>query len=73
MSRALNVDATMEDVVAMAAKHRAAISAIEPLIPQGTRVVFVTANDAATVARAFGSRILAGTVTRSPWRQQHVS
>ncbi len=72
MSRALNIDATVDHVVALSAKHNAAISAIEPLLPTGTRVVFMNADDAAVVARAYGLRILTGPVTRTPWRQQRV-
>lgn len=70
MSRALNVDATIPQVVAMARKHDVAISAIEALEPHGTRVVMVTGDAAAVLTRAFGSRVLTGAVTRAPWRQQ---
>jgi ABC-type sugar transport system substrate-binding protein len=70
MSRALNIDATLDAVVAMSAKHSAAISAIEPLLPRGTRVVFMNADGAAAVARAYGTRVLNGAVTREPWKQR---
>jgi hypothetical protein len=70
MSRAVNIDASLEDVVAMAAKHDARISAIEALHPQGTRVVFTNAGDAAVVAKAYGRRVVTGSVTRVPWKQQ---
>jgi hypothetical protein len=73
MSRVLNIAATLDHVVALSAKHNAAISAIEPLSPSGTRVVFMNADDAAVVARAYGSRVLTGPVKRTPWRQQHVN
>ena len=73
MSRAVNIDATVEEVVALSAEHNAAISAIEPLLPQGTRVVFVNADGAANVTRACGDRLIAGPVTRSAWGQQRVS
>lgn len=73
MSRALNLDATIDHVIAMSAKHKAAISAIEPLVPQGTRVVFMNAEGAALVAQAYGARVLTGAVTRTPWKQQGVS
>jgi hypothetical protein len=72
MSRAVNIDATMEAVVAMSAKHKAGISAIEPLMPSGTRVIFNNADDAAVIARAYGKSVLTGPVTRQPWRQQRV-
>lgn len=67
MSRAINVDATHAEVVAMAAKHDAIISAIEALQPKGTRVVFMNADSTAVVARAFGSRVIKGPVVRTPW------
>ena len=70
MSRALNVDATIPQVVAMARKHDIAISAIEALEPQGTRVVMVTGDAAAVLTRAFGGRVMTGAVIRAPWRQQ---
>jgi predicted xylose isomerase-like sugar epimerase len=67
MSRAINVDATHDEVLAMAAKHGVVISAIEALQPSGTRVVFMNADATAIVTRAFGSRVLKGPVTRVPW------
>ncbi|WP_448664725.1 hypothetical protein ACG3SL_08665 [Sphingomonas sp. CJ20] len=70
MSRALNIDATVDDVMARCAKHNAAISAIEPLQPRGTRVVFMNGEDAAVMARAYGAKVLTGAVTRTPWRQR---
>lgn len=72
MSRAVNIDATVDQVIAMSEKHKAAISTIEPLLPAGTRVVFMNAEDAAVVARAFGSHVLTGAVTREPWRQRRI-
>jgi hypothetical protein len=72
MSRALNVDATIAEVVAMSAKHDAAISAIEALKPTGTRVVYVNVDGAAAVSRAYGARVLKGAVTRVAWGQQGV-
>ncbi|MET0308752.1 MAG: hypothetical protein ABW023_08605 [Sphingomonas sp.] len=72
MSRALNIDAPVDAVIAMSAKHKAAISAIEPLMPKGTRVVFMNADDAAVIAQAYRTRILSGAVVREPWRQRNV-
>jgi hypothetical protein len=68
VSRAVNIDADQADVVAMAAKHKAAISAIESLHPRGTRVVLMNIEDANTVAKAFGKRVLTGAVTRTRLR-----
>ncbi|MGV3481054.1 MAG: hypothetical protein ACO1O3_13975 [Sphingobium sp.] len=72
MTRAVNVDAAVDHVIATSAKLKAVISAIEPLVPSGTRVVFVNADDAAAVARAYGSKILTGAVTRTHWAQRRV-
>ena len=52
----------------MAAKHNAAISAIEPLHPRGTRVVLMNIDGAQAVAKAFGKRVLTGAVTRTRLR-----
>ena len=73
MSRALNIDASLDEVISMAAKHKAEISAIEALEPSGTRVVFTNADGAAVVARAYGRRVLTGAVVRTPWRQRRVN
>lgn len=67
MSRAMNVDASHADVIAMCAKHNATISAIEPLLSGGTRVVMMNGDDAATVRRAFKSKVMEGKVTRTLW------
>ncbi|OJY51493.1 hypothetical protein [Sphingomonas sp. 67-41] len=73
MTRAVNVDAAIDHVIATSARLNAVISAIEPLIPSGTRVVFVNADDAAAVSRAYSSKVLTGAVTRSHWAQRRVS
>ena len=73
MSRAVNVNATVAEVIAMAAKHGAIVSAIEQLVPEGTRVAFMNGDAAATVARAFGRRVLEGTIVREPWTQQRIN
>jgi hypothetical protein len=69
MSRALNIDATVDHVRATSAKLKIVISAIEPLVTKGTRVVLMNADDTAAVARAYGSRVMTGPVTRSHWLQ----
>ncbi|UIJ44200.1 hypothetical protein LZK98_14090 [Sphingomonas cannabina] len=51
----------------MSAKHGATISAIEALVPKGTRVVFVRAEDARAIERIYAARLLAGSVTRTPF------
>ena len=67
MSRAMNVNIDQAEVIARCAKHNAAISAIEPLLSGGTRVVLVNADDAAVMRAAFGSKVIDGTVSRTKW------
>lgn len=64
MSRALNIDADRAHVEATAGKHKAAISAIEPLLPRGTRVVFVNMAGATAVAKSYGRKVMTGKVER---------
>ena len=66
-SRAMNVNATKAEVVAMCTKHKAGISAIEPLLKGGTRVVLMNGDDAATIRRAFKSKLLADDTARTMW------
>ncbi|MCW4461309.1 hypothetical protein OK349_06290 [Sphingomonas sp. BT-65] len=68
MSRALNINATQEHVVAACAKHKIPISAIETLQSGGTRVVMNNADDTARVAKAYGSKVIKGVATRFPTR-----
>jgi len=71
MSRAINLDATLAHVTDMCAKHSATISIIEPLQSGGTRVVLLNTHDAAVIARAYGAKVLTGTVERMPIRPRH--
>jgi len=68
MSRAVNIDASRADVLAMCNRHDLRISAIEFLHPVGTRVVLYNLEDSATLTTAFAGKILAGQVTRQPLR-----
>jgi hypothetical protein len=68
MSRAINLAAAAAHIRDMCVKHNAAISAMEPLRSGGTRVVFMNADDAAIVAKAYGSKVLTGPVLRMPSR-----
>jgi hypothetical protein len=68
MSRAFCVSLSMDNVLAMCAKHQATISAVEPLHSGGTRVVLINSDDAAVMGRAFAGKILTGTVVRTPSR-----
>ena len=71
MSRALNLDASLAHVTDRCAKHAATISVIEPLQSGGTRVVLLNAHDAAVISRAYGNKVLTGTVERMPIRPRH--
>jgi ABC-type sugar transport system substrate-binding protein len=68
MSRAINVNATKDHVVATCAKLKVPISAIEALRSGGTRVVMNNADDTAVIAKAYGSKVITGAVTRTPTR-----
>lgn len=68
MSRAINVKLTQNEVRATVLKHGAVISSIEPLFPQGTRVVLTNADHAALLRRAFATEIITGPVARTPLR-----
>ncbi len=67
ISRAVNVSVEQAQVIAMCKKHDATISAIETLPSGGTRVVLMNSEDAAKIIKAFGSKVLTGTVTRTHW------
>ncbi len=67
ISRAVNVSVEQAQVVTMCKKHDAIISAIETLPSGGTRVVLMNSADAAKIIKAFGSKVLTGTVARTHW------
>jgi hypothetical protein len=67
ISRAVNVTVTQAQVVTMCKKHDAIISAIETLPSGGTRVVLMNSADAAKIIKAFGSKVMTGTVARTHW------
>lgn len=68
MSRAININATQDHVIATCAKRNVPISAIEVLQSGGTRVVTNNTDDTATLAKAYGSKVILGAVTRMPTR-----
>lgn len=68
MSRAINVNATEAHVIATCAKRKLPISAIEALRSGGTRVVMNNSVDTAAVAKAYGTKVIAGPVQRTPTR-----
>jgi len=70
MSRAINIDATRSEVIAMCEKLHTPISVIERLHPAGTRVVLHNAHDAGIVAQAYDGKLMTGVVTRIPIRSR---
>jgi len=68
MSRAININATEAHVLATCAKRGVTISAVETLHSGGTRVVMNNAVDTATIAKVYGSKVIAGPVERTPTR-----
>jgi hypothetical protein len=68
MSRAINVNATLDHVIATCAKRKVPISAIEALHSGGTRVVMNNTHDTALIAKAYGRRVISGAVVRTPTR-----
>jgi hypothetical protein len=68
MSRAININATQDHVKAACAKRKVPISAIETLRSGGTRVVMNNVTDTAIIAKAYGSKVISGEVTRTPTR-----
>lgn len=64
MSRAINVNATPAQVTQACAKQGVAISAIEALQSQGTRLVLNNAADTATMSKVFGAKVMTGVVQR---------
>jgi hypothetical protein len=68
MSRAMNLSLSQDEVEAAVLKHGAVISAIEPLLPSGTRVVLTNAEQAASLRRKLKSQLIEGKVRRTPLR-----
>lgn len=71
MSRALNVDAPREHVLATCAKLRLSYTQLESLVSGGTRVVLLNTDDAARVGKAYKGKIIDGLVTRVPTRTKY--
>ncbi|WP_442680479.1 hypothetical protein ACSBM8_04600 [Sphingomonas sp. ASY06-1R] len=71
MSRALNLDAPQEHVLATCVKQKVAITQIEALVSGGTRIVLKNGDDAATIGRIYKSKVITGPVSRIPSRMMH--
>ena len=66
-SRAINVTSSEAEVRAACAKHDLQISAIEPLLSGGTRVVMMNGDDAEKMRKVFKGKIVTGDVRRTAW------
>lgn len=66
MSRALNVDATESEVSAACLTMGVDTTAIEVLIPSGTRVVCRNSEGALALRKKFKAKLIEGPITRSP-------
>ena len=67
MSRAINVDATPDEVLKACQRQGVTISAIEALQSGGTRVV-LNADATEKMQQAFGRKVMTGAVRRMPLR-----
>lgn len=65
MSRALNIDATLQEVSACCDKYAIGISVIEPLQSGGTRVVLNNGGDTEKLRHRMKNRMIDGPVVRS--------
>ncbi|MHA6721180.1 hypothetical protein ACX40Y_17235 [Sphingomonas sp. RS6] len=72
MSRVVNIDAAVQQVLATCAQQQARISAIEPISPSGTHVVFARVEDAERIRRVYRDRLLDGVVTRTSGGRRRV-
>lgn len=66
MSRAMNLSATAAEVTAICAGLGVSTTAIEALLPTGTRVVCRTSEGMVTLRNKMRGKIIEGTVTRAP-------
>lgn len=65
MSRAININAPIDDVTALCTRHSIAISTIEALQSGGTRVVLVNPDGAAQLRDLMKTKIITTPVVRS--------
>jgi hypothetical protein len=68
MSRAININATQDHIKGTCAKRSLQITAIEALVSGGTRVVMSNTGASVTLAKVYGSKVIAGVVKRTPLR-----
>jgi hypothetical protein len=63
MTRAVYIDATRAEVIAMCDRHRTPIIMIEALHRGGVRIVLHNEHDAAILARVYGDKVLTAVPT----------
>jgi hypothetical protein len=63
----MNVTNSEAEVRAECVKHDLPISAIEPLLSGGTRVVMMDGDTAAKMRKVFKGRLVTGDVRRAAW------
>lgn len=68
MSRALNINAAEDDIIATCKKSGIEISMIEQLHSGGTRIVLNNTTDTASIAETYRTKLLTGPVTRMQTR-----
>ncbi|WP_245829492.1 hypothetical protein [Sphingomonas dokdonensis] len=68
LSRAINIAADENDVIATCAKRNVPISAIETLHSGGTRVVMNNITDTQIIAKVYGRKVITSAVKRTPSR-----
>lgn len=66
MSRAINIDASQDDVQLTCAKHGAGISSIETLPGGCTRLVLQSADAAVVIRKAYGAKVVTTKQARTP-------
>ncbi|ARS28824.1 hypothetical protein [Sphingomonas sp. KC8] len=66
MSRAMNLNATVADVTTTCRTLNIATTAIEALIPEGTRVVCQTSEGAIALRAKMRTKVISGAVVRAP-------
>ena len=68
MSRALNLNMTVSEATARCNSENVGISAIEPLLTGGVRLVCMSSDGAETIRTNCKSKIISGEVTRERHR-----
>jgi len=69
MSRAMNVNATEDEVTRVCLKQGAIISAIETLPSGGTRVVLTSGDSAITLRGFFSKKLISDRAARTPFQR----